>query len=70
MPTGMLGTVQLAAQSSYGTSNVVSLRGFPVISETLKHTIAQLQETQMYGRYGDSPRYSDRLAERNPVATT
>ncbi len=56
MAYGQLGSVQLAAQSSYGTLNVGSLRALPIVSETLKHTIAQLQEAGLYGRFGDAPR--------------
>jgi hypothetical protein len=56
MAYGQLGTLQLAAQSSYGTLNVSSLRALPLVSETLKFSIAQLQETGLYGRFGDGPR--------------
>jgi len=56
MAYGQLGSVQLAAQSSYGALNVASLRALPVVSETLKHSIAQLQEAGLYGRFGDAPR--------------
>jgi len=56
MAYGQLGSVQLAAQSSYGTLNVASLRALPIVSETLKLSIAQLQEAGLYGRFGDAPR--------------
>jgi hypothetical protein len=67
MAYGQLGTLQLAAQSSYGTLNVTSLRALPIVSETLKHTLAQLQEKALYGRFGDPPRHAGQRASAGTV---
>lgn len=56
MAYGQLGSLQLAAQSSFGTLNVSSLRALPLVSESLKVSITQIQETGLYGRFGDAPR--------------
>jgi hypothetical protein len=55
---GQLGTVQIAAQASLGTSTVSSLRALPVVTENLKLSIDTLQEKSLYGRFAESPRYS------------
>lgn len=57
MAYGELGSIQLSAQSSLGTSNVASLRAIPFTKETLDFAIAALKEGGMYGRFGESPRH-------------
>lgn len=58
MPIGLLTTAQVQMQSSFGTALTTSMRGFPFITESIEHKIEMLQEKQMYGRLGDSPRYN------------
>lgn len=58
MTYGMLGDVGVAGQASYGTSNVASLRTIPVVKESLVLDINQLLDPALYGRFGESPRYS------------
>ena len=54
---GMMGSVGIALQTSYQASNVASLRSFPVISETLEHTIESMVEGGMYQRFAEGPRH-------------
>jgi hypothetical protein len=61
---GLLSDVQLAGQSSFGTLNVSSLRTVPVTKESLALSIAQQLDPAMYGRFGESPRYS---GKRDPA---
>jgi hypothetical protein len=56
----MLGDLGVAGQSSYGTLNVTSLRTVPIVKETLALGIDQLLDPSLYGRFGESPRYSGR----------
>src|SRR5579862_106407 len=55
---GMLGDVQIAGQSSFGTLNVTSLRAIPVTKESMALDIDQILDAAMYGRFAESPRYS------------
>ena len=52
---GMLGHVGWDAQNSYGTSKVTSQHFIPFISETFDWQHEPIKETNMYGRFGESP---------------
>lgn len=55
---GMLSDVALAGQSSFGTSNVASLRTIPIKTENIELTIEQKLDPALLGRFAESPRYS------------
>ena len=52
---GMLGSVNISLQDSYGSIDVDSLTSIPVITENLNFAIGQLVEENMYQRFGESP---------------
>lgn len=52
---GLLGSVHISEQTSFGTINQDSYTAIPVITENLNLEIAQLDETNMYTRFGESP---------------
>src|SRR5690348_610998 len=57
MAYGQLGSVLMSAQQSLGTLLVSSNRSIPIVSENFEHTIDQIKEATMYGRFGESPRH-------------
>lgn len=57
MAYGELGSLQISAQSSLGTTNTGSLRAISITKENLDFMIAGLKEGGMYARFGESPRH-------------
>jgi len=52
---GMAGHLALNFQDAYGASQVTSLQTVPIVNESLQHTIEPLTQSNMYGRFGESP---------------
>jgi len=56
MTQKLLGNLNISRQNSFGVATA-SWFGVPIASETVTHNIAQLDEANMRGRYGESPNY-------------